>query len=138
MFDSRQYEYADMTAVLGGRDVTGITSNKYSEKIEREPFFAKGRHAHSIQSGNVTVEGELGVSQSELEALIAAGNGSILNLKGLNLVTTYGDPTLGDTLITDIVEGIHFTESVKEFKQGDKFMEVKLPYVALRVRHQVG
>lgn len=136
-FDSREYEFSDITTVLGNRDVTGIRGIKYTEKIEREALHAKGKYAHSIQSGNVTVEGELEVLQSELEALIKAGNGSILNLKGLNCITTYGDPSLGDLPTTDAVEGIYFLESTKEMKQGDKFMPVKLPFVALRVRHQI-
>lgn len=136
-FDSREYEWADLTLVLGGRDLTGIRGIKYSEKIEREPLFAKGRHAHSIQSGNQTVEGEVTVLQSEMEALIKAGRGSLLSLKGMDAIVTYGDATAGDAVITDRVENIYFTESSKELKQGDKNMEVTLPFVATRVRHQV-
>lgn len=136
-FDSREYEWADLTLVLGGRDLTGIRAIKYTEKIEREPLFAKGRHAHSIQSGNVTVEGEITCLQSEHEALIKSGKGSILNLKGLDGIVNYGDAAAGDAVITDRIESIHFTESSKELKQGDKNMETTLPFVALRVRHQV-
>ncbi len=137
MFDSEQYEWADVTLVFGGRDVMGIRGIKYSEEIEREPLFAKGRHAHSIQSGNVTVKGEIKCLQSELEALILSGKGSILNLKGGVATITYGDPVAGDLLITDAISGLYFTTSEKELNQGDKFMEVTLPFVATRVQHQV-
>lgn len=137
MFDSRQYEWADITLILGGRDITGIRSIKYTEKIEREPLHAKGRYPHSIQSGNVTIEGEIGCLQSELEALILAGNGSILKLKGLQATTSYGNPSNGDPMITDNIIGLYFTESTKEMKQGDKHMEVKLPFVAVMVQNQV-
>lgn len=136
-FDSREYEYADLTLIIANRDVTGFRGIKYSEKIEREALHAKGRYAHSIQSGNVTVEGEITVLQSELEALIVAGKGSILRLKNLTAGITYGNASEGDAVITDHVEGIYFTESPKELKQGDKFMEVSLPFVAMRIRHQV-
>lgn len=134
-FNSRQYEWADLSLVLGGRDITGIRGVKYSEKAEKEPIFGKGRYAHSIQTGNVTVEGEITILQSEYEALVTAGNGSIL---GLNLdgVFSYGNPALGDALITDRVIGISFTEAPKELKQGDKFMEITLPFIAIRVQNQ--
>lgn len=137
MFDTREYEWADVTLILGGRDVTGVRGVKYTEKIEREPLYAKGRYPHSIQSGNVSVEGEITLLQSELEALVKAGGGSILKLKSLAAVVSYGDPLNGDAVITDRVEGLYFTESAKELKQGDKNMEITLPFVATRVQNQV-
>ena len=134
MFNSRQYEWADLTLVLGGRDITGIRGVKYSEKAEKEALFAKGRYAHSIQTGNVAVEGEITLLQSEYEALVIAGGGSVLGLS-LDGVFGYGNPANGDTPIFDRVLGISFTEAAKEFKQGDKFMEITLPFVALSVKN---
>lgn len=134
--DSRQYEFADITAVIGGRDITGLRGIKYSEKIEREALHAKGRYPHSIQSGNHTVEGEVTMLQSELELMIAAGGGSVLNII-TDIVCSYGNPQNGDTLVTDKLIHCMFTESAKEMKQGDKNMEVTLPFIALRLMHQV-
>lgn len=136
MFDSRQYEFSDLTLILGGKDITGIRGVKYTEKIDREPLYGKGRYPLAMQSGNVSIEGEITLLQSEVEMLIQAGNGSLLNLN-VNAEVNYGNPSTGDALITDRIEGIYFTESTKEIKQGDKFMEVTLPFVALRVNHQV-
>jgi hypothetical protein len=135
MFNSRQYEWADLSLVLGGRDLTGIRGLKYVEKAEKEPLFAKGRHAHSIQTGNVTVEGEITVLQSELLALERAGNGSILGLN-LDAIAAYGNPSLGDAMVTDRIVGISFTEAPKELKQGDKNMEITIPFVALAILNQ--
>jgi hypothetical protein len=135
MFNSTQYAWADLTIVLGGRDLTGIRSVKYSEKIEREAIYAKGRKAHSIQSGNVAIEGEIGMLQSEYEALVAAGNGSVLSLS-LDAIVSYGNPANGDAITSDRIVGIRFTEAPKELKQGDKFMEITLPFIALDVTNQ--
>lgn len=136
LFNSRQYEWADLSLILGGRDITGFRGVKYTEKIEREPIFAKGRNAHSIQSGNVSVEGEITMLQSELEALTGSSNGGILSLS-VDALIAYGNPSLGDDMTTDRLIGIRFTEVPKELKQGDKFMEVTLPFIALRVENQV-
>lgn len=135
-FNSRQYEWADLTLILGGRDVTGIRGVKYGEKIELEPLHAKGRIAHSIQSGNITVEGEITVLQSEYEALVKSGGGTILSLS-LDGLFAYGNPSAGDAMITDRVLGIRFQEYSKELKQGDKFMEMTLPFLAIMVQNQV-
>ena len=76
------------------------------------------------------------VLQSEYEALVKAGGGSIMSLS-LDALAAYGNPANGDAIITDRLLGIRFTESAKELKQGDKFMEISLPFVALRVQNQV-
>ncbi len=135
MFNSRQYEWADVTLFLGGRDITGIRSIKYTQKAEREAIYGKGRNPHSIQTGNISYEGEISLLQSEYEALILFGKGSIMGLS-LDAVVSYGNPLNGDTVITDKIIGIRFNESSKEVKQGDKFMEIKLPFICLEVRNQ--
>lgn len=87
----------------------------------------------AIQKGNKSIEGEITVLQSELETMrLQSGTGSILDLQ-LDGVVCYGNPANGDVLVTDVVQGIQFTEEPKELKQGDKFMEITLPFIALRV-----
>jgi uncharacterized protein (DUF169 family) len=135
-FNSREYEWADLTFILGGRDYIGIRAIKYSEKMEREAIYAKGRNAHSIQSGNSTVEGEVTMLQSEYEALVKSGKGSVLSLS-LDAMVAYGNPLNLDAIVKDRIVGIRFTETSKELKQGDKFMEISLPFIALRVQNQV-
>jgi len=135
MFDSREYEWADLTLILGGRDLTGIRAVKYTEAIEREPLYAKGRNPHSIQSGNIDYKGEIKMLQSEYEALVKAGKGTVLSLS-LDGLFAYGNPADGNALITDRAVGIRFTEAAKELKQGDKFQEITLPFICLNIKNQ--
>ena len=130
MFNSRQYEWADITVFAGNRDITGIRSIKYSEKQEKELLHGKGDKPLSIQKGNKTYEGEIGVLQSELEALAAAAGGSILDLE-LTVVVSYGNPSKGDMVKVEELLGVQFTEEPREMKQGDKFMEITLPFIFL-------
>jgi len=130
MFNSRQYEWADITVFAGGRDITGIRSIKYSTKQETELLHGKGNNPLSIQKGNKTNEGEIGLLQSELEVLEVAAGGSILDLE-LNVVVTYGNPSKGDAVKTDQLIGVQFTEDPRELKQGDKFMEITVPFLFL-------
>lgn len=132
MFNSREYEWADVTVIAGGRDLTGIRAVKLTKKIEREHLFAKGRKAHSIQSGNEQVEGEIALLQSEFIALQQAGKGSVLGLN-IDITVSYGNPSQGDALAVKKIVGVRFTEESEEMKQGDKFQEIKLPFLALDV-----
>lgn len=133
-FDSRQYEWADLTVIMGGKDITKIRGIKYAEKADREPVFAKGRYAHSVQTGNISVEGEITMLQSDLESMVAAASGKSLLSLNIDVEASYGNPP--DANVTDRIIGVRFSEVPKELKQGDKFMEITLPFVALRVQNQ--
>lgn len=133
-FNSRQYEWADVTLFLGGVDLTGIRAIEYKEKMDKEAIYAKGRKPIAIQKGNQMYEGSITLLQSEYEALVTAGKGSILGLS-LDAECSYGNGV--DPSITDRIIGLQFTEAPKNFKQGDKFMEIALPFIALDLENQV-
>ena len=130
MFNSREYEWADIDVVMAGRPVTGIRGIKYNTKKGKELVYAKGNKPHAVQSGNYDHSGEITVLQSEYNALRQAAKGDILGV-ALDIVVAYGNPTRGDAITTDILVGVEFTEDNTEWKQGDKFQEKTIPFVFL-------
>lgn len=134
MFNSREYEWSDVTVVLAGRNVTGLRGISYSSAQEKEALYAKGNKPHAIQRGNLSYSGSIRLLQSELIALQQVSGGSILRLS-LDVVVSYGNPTRGDVLHTDLVRGVEFTEEPKSINQNDKFMEIELPFIALDVQN---
>nr|DAS38749.1 MAG TPA: putative XkdM-like protein [Caudoviricetes sp.] len=129
MFDTREYEWSDITLIVAGRDVKGFRGVKYTEKQEKEVLHAKGNKPHSIQRGNISYEGELTMTQSEYELLRMSMGGSILNGRVLQITVAYGNPSKGDLMITDTLLHVEFTEDSTEWKQGDKFQEKSLPII---------
>ena len=134
MFDTREYEWADVTVVMAGRDVIGIRGVSYSSAQEKETLYAKGSKPHGIQRGNKSYSGSVRILQSEYDALCAAAKGDILDAR-LNIVVAYGDPSKGDIVKTDLIRGVEFTEAPKSINQNDKFMEIELPFIALDVEN---
>lgn len=130
MVNTREYEWSDVTVVLAGRLVTGLRGVKYSAKQEKELLHAKGNKPHSIQRGNKTYDGEITLLQSEYEALKKASGGDILDAS-MDIVAAYGNPNAGDTITTDLLIGVEFTEDNTQWKQGDKFQEKTLPFIYL-------
>lgn len=130
MVNTREYEWADITVVLAGRPVTGLRGVKYSSKQEKELLFAKGNKPYSVQRGNKSYEGEVTLLQSEYEALKAACGGDILDAS-MDMVVSYGNPSNGDAITTDMLIGVEFTEDPTEWKQGDKFEEKSMPFICL-------
>lgn len=134
MFDTREYEWADVTVVMAGRDVTGIRGVSYTSSQEKEALYAKGNRPHGIQRGNKSYEGSVRILQSELDALTAASGGDILDAR-INIVVAYGNPSKGDIVKTDLIRGVEFTSSPKGLNQNDKFMEIELPFIALGIEN---
>lgn len=136
MFDSRQYQYSDLQVILGGKDITKLRAIEYTGKKDKEVLHAKGDEPHSIQSGNKTYEGKITMLQSDYEALVLAGGGTVLDMK-VNIMANYGNPEKGDTMMSDLIEYAEFTEEAKGLKQGDKYQEISLPFICLRIKRQV-
>ena len=140
IINGRQYEFADISLIMGGRDVVGLRGIKYSEKQEKEVLYGKGNRPLSVQKGNISYEGEVSMTQSEVETLRLlarqqTGRSSVMGLT-LNAIVAYGNPLKGDMMITDRLYGIQFTEDAKEMKQGDKYMEVTLPFICTDIEYQ--
>ena len=140
LINGREYEWADISLILGGRDMIGIRSIKYSTKQDKELLYGKGNMPLSIQRGNISFEGEISVSQSELESLklLAREKTAMGNIMGLSLnaVVCYGNPSKGDAMITDRLFGIQFTQEEKSMSQGDKSMEISLPFICTKIDYQ--
>lgn len=144
IINGREYEFADVSLILGGRDVCGFRGIKYTQKQEKEALYGKGNKPLSIQKGNISNEGEITLTQSELETLTllakaSTGRSSILGLN-LNAVVCYGNPLQDPAAVmtTDRLYGIQFTENSKALKQGDKYMEVTLPFICTDIQYNVG
>lgn len=131
-FNSREYEWSDVSVVVAGRMLTGIRGVSYTSSQEKEPLYAKGNTPHAIQRGNKAYSGNIKLLQSELEALELAAGGDALDVS-FNIVVAYGNPSQGDVVTTDLLKNCEITEIPKNINQNDKFMEIELPIVMLGV-----
>ncbi len=139
IINGRQYEFADISVVMGGRDVVGLLGIKYTSKQDKEALYGKGNKPLSIQKGNKSYDGELTILQSELETLKLLGKATgkratVLDLN-LTIVVCYGDPTKGDPMIVDKLFGVQFTEEAKGLDQGDKNMKITLPFICIDIKY---
>ena len=117
---------------MAGRSVTGIRGISYTSSQEKEALYGKGNKPHSIQRGNKSYSGSIRLLQSELEALERAAGGDALDAR-FNVIVSYGNPSKGDVVHTDLLKACEITEIPKSLNQNDKFMEIELPIVMLDV-----
>ena len=129
MFNSREYEWADITVIAGGVDLLTIRAVKYKKKVEQEAVYAKGREPFAIQKGNASYEGELELLKSGFDQLEDAAGGDITTAR-FDLLVNYGNPARGDVIRTKKITNISIGDIEQAAKQGDKFMPVTLPFLA--------
>lgn len=132
--DTREYEWADIGVVIAGRNVTGFRNISYTKSQEKEALYAKGDKPHGIQHGNKSYSGTVTLLQSELDAIETAAGGDLLNAR-MNIIVSYGNPSKGDVIKTDLISGLEFTEVPKGMAQNDKFAEIELPFIALDIQN---
>lgn len=137
--NGREYSWADITLIVGGRDIVGVTSINYKATQDKTPLYGKGNKPIAIQTGNIGYEGDITILQSELNTMqelarATTGNSSVLALN-LNAVVCYGDPLKGDVMTVDRLFNIQFTETPKGMKQGDANMEIQLPFVCTDIKY---
>lgn len=133
MFNTREYEWSDVTVILAGRMIVGFRGVAYTSSQEKEMLYGKGNKPMSMQTGNKSYSGTVTLTQSELEALEKAAGGDALDAS-FNMIVSYGNPSRGDAIKTDLIKGASITEIPKEMQQNSKFMECALPFIALDIK----
>lgn len=118
---------------MAGRNVTKFRNISYTESQEKEALYAKGDKPHGIQRGNKAFSGTVTLLQSELDAIDTAAGGDLLDAR-MNIIVSYGNPSKGDVIKTDLISSLEFTDVSKGMAQNDKFAEIELPFIALDIR----
>ncbi len=136
MFNSREYEYADISVSAGGIDLVKLRAIKHKKKVEQEAVYGKGREPISIQRGNSAYEGEFAVLKGDLDLLEDAAGGDLTTAR-FDILVSYGNPSNGDVMRTNKISGVAVGEVEEAMKQGDKFQEVTLPFLALGIKKNV-
>ena len=133
--NNKEYAWGDVTVVLFGRPVVGITGIEYKTTKAKERKFGWGRQAKSIQHGRRECEGTLTLMQSELTALNQAarmkGYKDILDVDFDIVISYMGEE--GGVITTDVIRMASVSEIPHGMKEGDSQSEHGLPFVALDI-----
>lgn len=134
MFNSKEYSWSNVHILAFGRRLMEAKAVEYKQSREKELIFAAGDKPRGIGYGNKSYSGTLTLLQSGVEALnkLAKDNGyeDITDIE-FDLVVAYVPPA--GLVTTDTLKYVSITEIPKGMKQGDKFMEVALPFIMLGI-----
>lgn len=132
--NNEEYAWGDISVVLLGKDIVGLTGISYKQSQSKEARYGKGIMPLGFKRGNKAFEGSITILQSELIALCEASpNGTPLDLRNIDIVFSYGDSETG-VLTTKVAKYVEFTEFEEALKQGESSMEIELPFVCLDIQ----
>lgn len=139
MFNSKEFEYADVKVQILGAQLSGLRGLKYKKTVEKEHVYGAGSDPKSIQRGNKKYDGTLTVLKSDYDAMhraaVAAGYEDLTDVPAKDIILTcVYENTPNAMLSTDTLVGVEFTETEDGMKQGDKFTEIALPFLFLKLK----
>ncbi|MEO0625565.1 MAG: hypothetical protein AAFY91_01160 [Bacteroidota bacterium] len=136
---AKQAGWKDITVVLLGRNVAGLTNIKYKRKVTKERQYGRGNQAQFILSGNEEISGTITILQDELEALVEAIDTANPTAKitdvSFDIVVNYENDQ--GVATTDIVRGAQLEEYEKGMTQGDTHMKIEMPFMAVALDESV-
>lgn len=131
---SNEFSSDSVSLLINGIVITRLLSVKWSAKVDSAPFYGMSREPLGIADGNKSYEGDVKLHQSQLvKILSASGNKDLDTLRDIDLEVAYEDPLSG-RLSTRTLVGCRFTEVGEEYKSGDKFAEIELPFLFSKVK----
>lgn len=135
-FDRKEVEWADLDISFSGAKVGKARGLTARIEIDLEHLFAAGNRTISIQAGNESTSGMLKVLKQAVDdiwaASIAAGARNPLYIE-FDIVGSFkGVGTR--PLKTLIIAGCRISAVEYNMSQGDKFMEIELPFLALEMK----
>lgn len=138
--DSRQYEFADTSVAILGVNLSGLRGLTYKKSQEKELVYGAGNKPQGVQRGNKSYEGTLMLLKSDFDLLNkaarSAGYEDITDVPGnlINITCVYQQEANAAKLTTDTCINCEFTEMEDGMKQADKFKEISLPFLFLKLK----
>lgn len=138
-FNSNEKEFADISVSVLGYTCSGLRGLTFKKSQEKELVYGAGNKPKTIQNGNIKYEGTLTLLKSDVDLLNtaarAAGYDDIIGVPArlINITCVYQEKE-GGSLQTDALINCAFSEIEDGMKQGDKFKEISLAFIFLRLK----
>lgn len=122
------YSWANVTLVLFGVSVVGITKIEYKRKQKKENNYGFGQNPISRGYGNIENEGSIELYTDAWKSIIAASpNRDPLQIAPFDIQITFGGSRV--TADKDVLRSCEFIEDPLSANQGEEKLMVKIPLI---------
>ena len=137
-----QFAWKNITVIIEGRPIAGITDIEYDTEKELEEIYGAGDSPQFIGEGNKKYSGTIELLQNDYEALVEEakkrGGDDVTDLE-TSITIAYIPQGLANLpkMVVDRVSGVKFSSDGKKMAQGDRFAKMSMPFVCLGIEHQI-
>ena len=126
------YSWANITLILFGVPMVGITKIEYSRKQKKENNYGIGNAPVSRGYGNYEYSGSIELYQDEWKRIIAASpNRDPLQIVPFDIIVAFGGSRV--TVDRDILRMCEFVEDGMDATQGAEKLMVKIPLIIAQI-----
>lgn len=128
LINGKAYEYADITCIILGVPIVGITAIEYGEEANTENIYATGRYPVSRGYGQVTPSAKVTILMNEVMNIVAAApNGRVHDIPEFDIIVTYTDANL--IPVTHKIRNCRFKNNMISSASGDTSIEIPMDLI---------
>lgn len=126
LINGKEYSWGDISVLINGTFVSGITGIEYSDEQEVTDNYGAGRYPVSRSKGRITCAGKITLYSSEVNALVKqSANGRLQDLAAFDITVSYV-PDDGGVVVTDKLRNCQFKKNERSWSEGDASKTVDL------------
>jgi hypothetical protein len=122
------YGWADITVLIGGVPVTGITAIKYTDEQEVTNIYGAGRYPVARGKGRITPTASITLLVDEVIALQAnSTTGRLQDIAAFDVQVSY-IPDNGK-VVHDVIRNCQFSKNERDWSEGDASKTTELTLI---------
>ena len=135
LINGKSYEFADITCIVLGIPIVGITSIEYGEESETENIYATGRFPVSRGVGRVQPTAKITMLMEEVMNIVSASpNGRIYDVPEFDIIVAFTDLTL--IPVVHKIRNVKFKNNKISSSTGDTSVPIEMDLVISHIEWQ--
>ena len=135
LINGKAYEHADITCIILGTPIIGITAIEYGEESETENVYATGRFPVNRGVGRVQPSAKITILMNEVMDIVSVSpNGRIYDIPEFDIIVTFTDASL--IPVVHKIRNVKFKNNKIGSATGDTSIPVELDLVISHIEWQ--
>lgn len=132
LINGKRYSWANITLVLFGRNVEGITEISYDDSEKKANIYGAGKYPVARGDGQYEAKASITLKDYEVTGILASsGRGKRLqDIAPFDVVVLY---ELDGVLMKDVIRNAEFMSTGKSIKSGDNTIDVKVELIVSHI-----
>lgn len=128
-----EYSWADLTVLIAGVPVIGITAINYDDTQDKENIRGAGQTPIARGYGNIEATASITLLRSEVESIReGAPNGRLGDIAPFDIIVQFV-PLNGGKIVTHIIKNAEFTSDANRIAQGETKNETEFPLIVSHI-----